>query len=1071
VHQLVLQELNKPSVKRVRKNYIPPFEDPAWKKAGDARDIVKNGYEVTFASVDNTRYVGMTCSLPISLAGKRISISVQEIRGLGGAIQLSWYVDGVITNKNVQFSNSNKMENIAVPSNITSIFFKIQNNSYSSETYYYRGLQVEEGIYATDFEEMYLDGAKSLTELVPKKNIFDGLIEDGNINASTGANESGVNHRSINYIPIKQNKTYMMSKDTTVNWNPRIFYYDDKLTLISSVLLGEQNTPHTFTTPSRTAYIRWHDYATIIGTKVQIEEGSLATPFEGYELVVKPKSGRLVPQKNLIPNTDRFINSAQNAYLMPLYTYFLVGYNPSATDYVTVKGKYELELVASANNRDVRIIIPAKPNTTYRASCETNGDIHLFYLDANKSTITQTYNTISANVSGTTPSNCAYIMFSLTNRGLGAGTFYFRNWQLEEGVNATPFKTFKETNKSAHLVPKRNMLNPEAWVAGRIFDSSFKAQGYRLNGDSLIIMSSINGMVSQVVDVKPNTLYTVFHDSDNDGRRGVYIYSMSGTDLTPSAKISPNVFNSGNNDKVIIGMYKSTSANDLAEIDIVKPMMVEGATKVEFEPFAFANEADKLVPKKNMLPPLKYWSRTDGNAVILSDYEGEINPVSNYTGFKYASSIGLKRDTLYTISIDEITPNAVCFVAYTDSGGTYRYTTVNSGTLSKSFSIPASAQYYWLEMHFQTNRGKARFKNFMIQEGGTPSPFEPLEYIPEVKKRLVKAPYKKRSVDFKRETSEILDGVYYTRNSPRLKDGGMLIEEYTANVAKQRSGIASGARALVSKLDDYTHRVFFVAGTNTTDTRFTVPCTLVRDKTYTFSFDVEKVGGADSSLRIAIDPVSGTVVDTGTMKNGEKKHMSSTKTMTYESTNGIGQSINFWSWVDNTEWIISNIQVEEKPFATSWTDGNRKSETAEILNPQLIMDGQKGSIEIEWSADIVKSKNKGYFLFDTTNNRMFVNYDVTVKKLQVSMGGMGLVVVDETYIQTDNKLKIEWEYQNYVNVDLNGVQVSKTTTSGFSTNLGRMFMGTRYSADSGYLNGVMKKFVIKDKNGNVTFQL
>ena len=158
------------------------------------------------------------------------------------------------------------------------------------------------------------------------------------------------------------------------------------------------------------------------------------------------------------------------------------------------------------------------------------------------------------------------------------------------------------SNKSAKLVPKKNMLNPKAWVAGRIFDTAFKPLvGLKVNGNNVTIQSTVNAMVSQVVEVKPNTSYTAFHGSDANGR-GVYVYSISGTDLTPANKLSPNTFNSGSNTKVIIGLYKSTSVNNLSEIEIVNPMMVEGSTQVPFEDYKGLNKIAKGTPTKNLIP-------------------------------------------------------------------------------------------------------------------------------------------------------------------------------------------------------------------------------------------------------------------------------------------------------------------------------------------------------------------------------------------------------------------------------------------------------------------------------------
>jgi hypothetical protein len=127
------------------------------------------------------------------------------------------------------------------------------------------------------------------------------------------------------------------------------------------------------------------------------------------------------------------------------------------------------------------------------------------------------------------------------------------------------------------LYPQKNLLNPDVWQSGRIFDTAFKPTSFRVEPNRLIITSASNSMVCQIVNVDLNTDYTVYHNSPADGRRGIYIYSMSGTDLKSAVHTSPVTFNSGANNQVIVGFYKSSSANDVPEIDINYPMMEKGA--------------------------------------------------------------------------------------------------------------------------------------------------------------------------------------------------------------------------------------------------------------------------------------------------------------------------------------------------------------------------------------------------------------------------------------------------------------------------------------------------------------
>ena len=793
----------------------------------------------------------------------------------------------------------------------------------------------------------------------------------------------------------------------------------------------------------------------------QLEEGSASTEFEPYTEVNNVSKG--IPKKNLVPKlSSSWFRNGNTSELIYLDDYTLE-INPTGSyRYIAYKD------------------IPVEIGKKYTVSGTVIGSTSTSVVRVFKTSDLSSGNIVARNgESFIVDSSYKGVVSIVLSNGDQLIKTTIKNWQLEEGAVTTEFEPYTLVSKKALLVPKRNMLNPKAWVSGRIFDTAFKSQnGYRLNGDNLIIMSDINGMVSQVVDVKPNTLYTVFHDSDNDGSRGIYVYSTSGVDLTPSVKISPNVFNSGYNTKVIIGMYKSTSANDLPEIEIVKPMMVEGPVKVPFEPFHLVNEADTLVPKTNIAPPLKYWSRTDGNAVILSDYEGEINPVSNYTGFKYSSSLGLKRDTIYTLSIDEITPGATCFLAYLDSGGTNRYTTVNSDSLVKTFSIPSSAQYYWMEMHFQTNRGKARFKNFMLQEGTIQRPFEPLMMIKEEKEVLRKAAYRNYAFSYKRESVEILDGIQYSINNPRIKDNGLLIEEGITNTVSNSDQV-SRLRVVNNAYGQVTYN-------------HSLPKKLVvqsNSDTYSLQFEVKMIGTASIPFRSIVvgaqppkdswswriyssDFSSDEIEDLG---NGWFRYK---KTFTINGSKGeyLQSFIKFICEVYDTDidTLIRNVQIEERISPSSYTTGYRKNEIVAVPNTTGFIDSTKGSIYSKFSyLDLKYTMAISAFLFDTTSNtRWFCNYDSVLGKFQVVVNGLSLIQFSkETLREKDNELLVEWNGSS-MSVTLNGVtQSASAGSSSARPDLGTLTLGCRFTRDIGWLNGVIKEFVIKDRNGNTTYKI
>jgi hypothetical protein len=113
------------------------------------------------------------------------------------------------------------------------------------------------------------------------------------------------------------------------------------------------------------------------------------------------------------------------------------------------------------------------------------------------------------------------------------------------------------------------------------------------------------------------------------------------------------------------------------------------------------------------------------------------------------------------------------------------------------------------------------------------------------------------------------------------------------------------------------------------------------------------------------------------------------------------------------------------------------------------------------------------FLFDTTSNtRWFCNYDSVLGKFQVVVNGLSLIQFPkETLRDKDNELLVEWNGSSMA-VTLNGVvQNSSAGTSSARPDLGMLTLGCRFTRDIAWLNGIIKEFVIKDRNGNTTYKI
>lgn len=133
---------------------------------------------------------------------------------------------------------------------------------------------------------------KNLTELksvkmpvltTTGKNLFDGKIELGGIYSNgndAGNNQGGITDRvrSANYIPVNPNTTYILSDNESNVINANFYEYDENKTFIYSIA-----SVSSVNTKSSTRYIRFINRNTDTNVKYQLEEGSVATPYEPYK--------------------------------------------------------------------------------------------------------------------------------------------------------------------------------------------------------------------------------------------------------------------------------------------------------------------------------------------------------------------------------------------------------------------------------------------------------------------------------------------------------------------------------------------------------------------------------------------------------------------------------------------------------------------------------------------------------------------------------------------------------------------------------------------------------------------
>jgi hypothetical protein len=159
--------------------------------------------------------------------------------------------------------------------------------------------QLEQGTTATPYEPYAVQVNKKPKRYVPKKNLFDGMLELGTILTSDGTNTAGGGNkvRTPNKLAFKPSTSYVIS--TTGGYKVGYVYYYG----VSGNFISYDNTISTtkFTTPSNCYQVRFiiqNATDTIItvsefaNVQLQLEEGSTSTSYEPYQLVLpQAKSG------------------------------------------------------------------------------------------------------------------------------------------------------------------------------------------------------------------------------------------------------------------------------------------------------------------------------------------------------------------------------------------------------------------------------------------------------------------------------------------------------------------------------------------------------------------------------------------------------------------------------------------------------------------------------------------------------------------------------------------------------------------------------------------------------------
>ncbi|MDR7207593.1 hypothetical protein [Priestia megaterium] len=746
--------------------------------------------------------------------------------------------------------------------------------------------------------------------------------------------------------------------------------------------------------------------------------------------------------KNLLPN----FNSPE---------WFSDDSSVGGTMVVDQQNPHKMSLVLSQSAQGRLIQIPVKAGQAYTISFKTMTGLYRLYRGRTKHhdvAITIVQDTVPTTFTFVADASYGgYVTLRLT-QGL-AGTFTFENLQIEEGYAKTAFEPYEEVNKVAKGVPQYNLVPP--------FSQWNKSSAFTVNSDSKITASFKAGTINScdvTIPVVKGKSYTVSGKINEAvsrirvGRKsdGGYIGVQVGGSITFTATENFILLSIDNN------MGSPVYGGVATFEDIV---MVEGSVKVPFKPYKEISKKASLVPKKNLVPKLSdSWTRNGSVAELVysDDYALEINPTGTYRYVAY-KNIPVVIGKTYVVS-GEIENNTS-----TSAIRVFKSSDLSSGNIiarnGQSFTVDSS---YGGVVSVVLSNGeqltKTKIKNFQLEEGSVVTPFE--SYKLATKKpgsSIKKAPYRNYPFLFKRENVEVFEGVQYGINNPRIKNGGLFLEEYTFNLLSGKTFLPNNPTTIVDKGDSY---LVTAGSTSNFQGAYLTGITVKAVTTYTLSAKIEELGSAKGKIDFVIEQTGGTTIRKKPVKFGDRYYI------TFTTGSGVTRiSTCFYlggGVIGDAFTLGKDVQLEERGYPTSPANGVHKADDLQI---PVKFDVQGGSIEIEF--DYHYSEGATQYLFDTNPEERWLIYKETYNSWIIYTNGVSRGYLSKLPVEGRNTLKLSWTATSFELI-LNGEKVAGKAHS-IDGRQNKIFLGQRYTVGS-HLDDVIYSCVIKDHNGNIQFQ-
>ncbi|MFE4029149.1 carbohydrate binding domain-containing protein [Priestia sp. YIM B13551] len=333
---------------------------------------------------------------------------------------------------------------------------------------------------------------------MPRKNLINATIdnfEQGGIDGNGNWDTQTIRNRYKYFIPVKPNKTYSFSVSGLSDYYWAFAEFNAEVKqggqTYNSGWIDGATTPTKIKAMTSTSRfigvaVRKRDNTSFVPNDlpsdftIQIEEGSTVTEFEPYMEVSR---GATKESVNMLPplTSERWVVASGQIkgqvksdyeYYMSIATNNVIGYDFPMT---LIKGQtYTLSGTLTGINARIRVIRKDNPSS-FLANVVDNNPV-----------------TFVASTSD--------VIVRIENNGK-SGDYTVKDFSLVRG-NPIPFQTYKEMNRQATLIPKKNLIptTEDIWYNGTI------------NGQNGAFSNSTSRLVLKAnckIPVKPNTTYTI----------------------------------------------------------------------------------------------------------------------------------------------------------------------------------------------------------------------------------------------------------------------------------------------------------------------------------------------------------------------------------------------------------------------------------------------------------------------------------------------------------------------------------------------------------------------------------